>query len=169
MASSDELVTIDHFFSLADAELARAALEASGIDAVLDVAIHGGVRLQVRRGDAPLATAILTGEHLRAVEVENPEHSFIPQPTLACRRCSSEEVYPTQDRRKFYAQSLVFVICGIALLRLGEWLAAVAGLALPREVFNIAFLVVIAAPFVAALVTAISPRMRCRNCGLEWR
>jgi len=45
----------------------------------------------------------------------------------------------------------------------------VAGLALPHEVFNIAFLVIIAAPFVAALVTAISPKMRCRNCGLEWR
>jgi len=101
VTSDDELVTIDHFFSLADAELARAALETSGIDAVLDVAIHGGIRLQVRRGDAPLATAILTGEHLRAVEIEKPEDSFIPQRTLSCRRCASEEVYPAQDRQKF--------------------------------------------------------------------
>lgn len=180
MTSDDELVTIERFLFVGDAELARAALESSGIDAVLadenivrlswgDAVAHGGVRLQVRRRDAALATALLTAEHLRAEEIEEPEQSYLPERTEACRRCGSEEIYPAQEKRKFYAQSLVFVFAGIVLIRFAAWLASVVGVTLPRDVFNVALLVVVLAPFLAALITAISPRMRCRNCGLEWR
>ena len=77
--SDDDPVTIDRFIFLPDAEIARATLEAAGIDAVLigehttrmawaEAAAHGGVRLQVRRSDAEAAREILREEHVRSTD-----------------------------------------------------------------------------------------------------
>src|SRR6266850_903898 len=68
--SDDDLVTIDRFIFIAEAEVARATLDAAGIDAVLadenivrmawgEAQAHGGVRLQVRRSDAEAAAEVL--------------------------------------------------------------------------------------------------------------
>ena len=168
MPSDDDFVTIDHFFSVADAELARSALEASEIDAIVDALIHGGVRLQVRRSDAPLALAILTGEHLRAEEMERPsERSYLPARAAVCRRCGSEEIYRVQDRGRLFAQALVFVIAATALIPLADWVVTLAGVRVPHDFFRIAFAAAIGVPLIAAIVAMTSRKMRCRNCGLE--
>jgi hypothetical protein len=77
----EELVTVDRFLFLGDAALAKTTLDADGIDAVLsdeniarmswgEAAAHWGMRLQVRRSDAPLAMAMLTADDARSFDVE---------------------------------------------------------------------------------------------------
>src|SRR5206468_2223082 len=117
LPDDDELVTIDRFLSIADAEIARATLDAAGIDAVLvdenivrmswgDAQAHGGVRLQVRRSDAIEAGAVLRSEHLRALDaVVDPFESVLPvlETDEVCRRCGSEEIFPLESRAKTFA------------------------------------------------------------------
>lgn len=163
----DELVTIDHFLSVAHAELARGALEVSEIETMLDVGLHGDVRLQVRRGDAPLAMAILTGEHLRGVEAGDA-NEYQPSRIAACRRCGSEEVYRVQERHKGFAMAFVIVLLGFAIIPLVDWLLPLAGIAVPHDVMKIALAALIVIPMFVALGAMLSRKMRCRNCGLEW-
>ena len=168
VSSDDELVTIDHFLNVAHAELARGALEASDIETILDVGIHGDVRLQVQRRDAPLAAAILTGEHLRGEEMATPGDSYLPRRPVVCRRCGSEEVYRVQDRHKAFAMAFVIVLLGMMVIPLADWLLPLAGVGVPHDAMRIAFVALIVVPLFIALAAVLSRKVRCRNCGLEW-
>jgi Putative prokaryotic signal transducing protein len=167
-----DLVTIDRFTSSGPAAVARATLEAAGIDAFLadeiDAHSHGGVRLQVARDDVPTALDILREAHAAAEVIEFPREPLDPTDDY-CRRCGSEEVYPLVDRGRAYARALVLSIFGALLMQLLAWIARAADFALPRGAMNAAFLAVLAAPLLVAVAVNISPRMQCRNCRLEWR
>jgi len=179
--NSDDLVTIDRFLFIADAEIARATLEASGIDAVLvdenivrmswgDAQAHGGVRLQVRAEDAEEARMILKETDLSGAAAPSPPQSFDDlEPDETCRRCGSEEIFPAQSRTKSYARALVFMILGFVLLRLVSCGAAMAGGKIPPQFLNLGLLLVVMIPLFALAMTNILPKKRCRNCGLEWR
>lgn len=168
MTIDDELVTIDHFLNVAHAELARGALEASEIETILDVGLHGDVRLRVRRGDAPLAMAILTGEHLRGTEMATPSDSYLSQRPEVCRRCGSEEVYRVQDRHRAFAMAFVFVLIGFAVIPLADWLLPLVGVTVPHDAMKIAFVALFVVPLFVSLAMVLSRKVRCRNCGLEW-
>lgn len=177
---ADDLVTIEHFLFVSDAEIARATLEASGIDAALaDVNIsrmswanaqaHGGVRLQVRREDAEQAAAVLRGDHLRAVEVESEHPEMWDEPTEACRRCGSEEVYPAESRSRSYARIVAFGILAMMLIDLGGCATAFLGVRLPMSLVGSAYALLLVGSAGAVVFVSALPRKRCRNCGLEWR
>lgn len=170
----DDLVTVDRFLFVAEAELARARLEAAGIDAVLadenvvrlswgDAQAHGGVRLQVRRHDAEAAREVLddAGEDEPIVEDAEPHQE---RSAPRCRRCFSEEVYPVTNRVRVFAGALLASM--LFPLALG-----VAGIfvQISREMIAGMLALVLIAPPLAIVVSAVSGRKRCRKCGLEWR
>lgn len=179
--SSDDLVTIDRFLFIANAEIARATLEAAGIDAVLvdenivrmswgDAQAHGGVRLQVRAEDADEARTILEETDLSGAPAPSPAESFDDlEPDETCRRCGSEEIFLAESRAKSYARALLFMLLGFVLLRLASCGAAMAGGQVPRQFMNVGVLLVVMIPVVALAVSNMLPKKRCRNCGLEWR
>ena len=169
----DDLVTVDRFLFLAEAELARARLEAAGIDAVLadenvvrlswgDAQAHGGVRLQVRRSDAEEAREVLWSA---AAEPLLSEPSLPPAGSKdRCRRCFSEEIYPATNRiRVFAATLLASMLCPFALGAVNMFVQV------PRSVVGGMIAVVALAPFLAVFISSLTARKRCRNCGLEWR
>lgn len=169
-----DLITIDRFTRSDAAALARATLEAAGIDAFLtdeiDAHSTGGVRLQVARDDVPAALDVLREAH-EAEVIDFPQHELPPlEPTdVYCRRCGSEEVYPAVNRRRAYAQALVFSIFGVVLVQIAAWIAHVADWPLPRRAVDGAILLVLAAPLITAVLLGIAPRMECRNCRHGWR
>jgi hypothetical protein len=178
--AADDLVTIDRFIFIAEAEIARATLEAAGIDAVLtdenivrmswgDAQAHGGVRLQVRAEDAEEAQAILAETNLEAETTPSPQTFDDLEPGETCRRCGSEEIFPAESRSKTYARALVYMILGIVLLRLVACGAAMAGRAMPPHLTNVGLLLVVLIPVIALAFSNMLPKKRCRNCGLEWR
>jgi hypothetical protein len=177
--SGDELVTIDRFLYVGDAELARALLEASGVDAVLadenivrmawgDAQAHGGVRLQVRRSDAAEAMEILRDEQVRGVEIEDHRDYAAPR-SETCRRCGSEEVFPAESRAKAYTRAIVIMIAGFVFADLASLGSRVAGIHPPRQLFAAILLASVLSPFVVVITTAVVPRKRCRNCNAAWR
>lgn len=178
----NELVTIDRFLFLGDAALARAALDAAGIDAVLtdenvvrlswgEAAAHGGVRLQVRRSDAPLAIAMLTADEARSFDVEENAGDQTPSsnPADRCLRCGSEEVFPAESRARTYARGLVFCILGVMLVNLASCTAVLIHVKAPQHLLSGAYLAALVAPLVAAAGAAVLPRKHCRNCNAMWR
>ena len=179
--TDDELVTIDRFLLLSDAALAKARLDAEGIDAVLadenivrmswaDAAAHGGVRLQVRRRDAPFAIAALTADEFRSFDIE--DHDGDQTPTAAadrCRRCGSGEVYPAESRARTYARGLVFCIGGVMLVNLASCTTQLLHIPAPHQFFPAAYMLALAAPWIAAAGTIIRRRKVCRNCNASWR
>ena len=177
--AADDLVTIDRFLFISDAEIARATLEAAGIDAVLvdenivrmswgDAQAHGGVRLQVRAEDAEEAQAILAD--LSMAPAPSPAPAFDDlEAGETCRRCGSEEIFLARSRAKSYAGALVFMLCGFSLLRLASCGAAMAGVRMPPHFLTFTLILVLMTPFFAIAVSNILPKKRCRNCGLEWR
>jgi hypothetical protein len=179
--ADDDLVTIDRFLFIADAEIARATLEAAGIDAVLtdenivrmswgDAQAHGGVRLQVRAEDAEEAQSILSETPiLDGVAPPLPQSLDDLESDETCRRCGSEEIFLAESRSKTYARALVFMVLGLVLLRLAACGASMAGGGIPQQFTNIGFLLVVMIPVVALAITNMLPKKRCRNCGLEWR
>lgn len=165
---ANELVTIDRFLFVNDAELARATLEAYGIDAVLadenivrmswgDAQAHGGVRLQVRRADAPEAMTILRDEHARGVEVDHGD--VRPPRGETCRRCGSEEIFPIESRAKVFSRAVLLMLLGFFVARFAPHPQLAQGIILAS----------LLAPILAMLVASIAPRKRCRHCGAEWR
>ena len=180
---SDELVTIDRFLFLSDADIARATLEAAGIEAVLvdanavrmswsDAQAHGGVRLQVRRSDAIEASAILRSEAMRSSDItpDDFETAAIPMAVdETCRRCGSEEIFPAESRSKTLARIVVFTWLALILVDLGTCAAAAAHVTLPPRAAAAAYALAFLAAFVAFIALSASPKKRCRNCGLEWR
>ncbi|HEX7192788.1 MAG TPA: DUF2007 domain-containing protein [Thermoanaerobaculia bacterium] len=179
--ASDDLVTIDRFLFIANAEIARATLEAAGIDAVLadenivrmswgDAQAHGGVRLQVRAEDAEEARAVLAESDFSGAAAPSPPEDVTPlEPDETCRRCGSEEIFFAESRAKTYARALLFMILGFVLLRLASCGAAMADRQMPQKVMNVALLLVVLIPIVALALSNMLPKKRCRNCGLEWR
>jgi hypothetical protein len=165
--SGDDLVTLDSFVFLGEAELARATLEAAGIPAVLaddNVArlgsggahAHGGVRLRVRRRDVDEARDLLDS----AVEetAEEPSRELTPS-AGRCRRCFSDEVYPVSNRLRLYAGWLLtWVLFSTLVAGLRHYLVRPALLGL-----------VLLAPLVMLVAMLIPPKKKCRGCGLEWR
>src|SRR5512146_1180443 len=176
----DDLVTIEHFLFVSDAEIARAALEAAGIDAALadvnssrmswaNAQAHGGVRLQVRREDAEQAAAVLRGDHLRAVEVESEHAELFEDGSELCRRCGSEEVYPAESRSRSYARIIAFAILAMMLIDLAGCATTFIGVRLPSPLVGSAYALLLVGCAGAVVFVSALPRKRCRNCGLEWR
>ncbi|HKO55936.1 MAG TPA: DUF2007 domain-containing protein [Thermoanaerobaculia bacterium] len=165
--SEHDLVTIDSYVFLGEAELARATLEAAGIAAVLaddNVArlgsggahAHGGVRLRVQRRDLDEARAIL--DAAMEEDASDVPRELTPSEER-CRRCFSEEVYPVSNRLRIYAAWLL------------GWMLLSAVVAATRRFFATQALVtvVLLAP-IAILVAALIPsKKKCRSCGMEWR
>jgi hypothetical protein len=179
--NSDELVTIDRFIYIGAASIAKATLDAAGIDAVLvdenivrmswgEATAHGGVRLQVRRSDAPLAIAMLTAEDVRSFDLE--ENSGDQTPDMSsdrCRRCGSEEVYPAESKARTYARALVFSFLGVMFINLASCTALLMHLRAPQHLLSSAYIVALAAPVLAVIATMIAPAKTCRNCNARWR
>ena len=176
-----DLVTIDRFLLLSDASVAKATLDAAGIDAVLtdenivrmawsEAAAHGGVRLQVRRSDAPLAIAMLTADDIRSFDVEDNAGDQTPSSSTAdrCLRCGSGEVYPAESRARTYARGLVFCIGGVMLVNLASCTTLLLHVRAPHQFFPIAYMTALAAPLLVAAGTMIRQRRVCRNCDARW-
>lgn len=163
------LVTIDRFTNIGAATVARATLEAAGIDAFLadeiDSHAHGGIRLQVPREDMSSALDILRDAHVT--------RSLEPLPPLEageyCPRCTSEEIYLAVSRARAYARALILSMFGGIIVQFIVILTRMAGVTLPHRVINGAFLLVLAAPLITAVAINIAPRMTCRNCLHTWR
>lgn len=166
--AANELVTIDRFLFVNDAELARATLDAHGIDAVLadenivrmswgDAQAHGGVRLQVRRGDAAEAMEILRDTHSRGVELDHGDVS--PPRGERCLRCGSEEIFPAESRAKVFSRAVLLMCLGFFLSNFAPHPQLAQGIVLAA----------LLAPLLAMFVMVVAPRKRCRNCDAEWR
>lgn len=167
-----DLITIDRFTSIGAASIARATLEAAGIDAFLADEIesqaHGGIRLQVPREDISLALDVLRDAHVNASDTKAE-----PLPPLgpddSCRRCGSDKIYPAVPRARAFARALILSMFGGVLVQFIIGIARTAGVILPPRAVNGMFLLVLAAPLIAAIAINIAPRMVCRNCHHQWR
>jgi len=161
-----DLVTIDRFVFLADAEIARATLEAAGIDAVLieDRSKPENVRLQVHTDDVEAAREILSAR----VEMDD-EHAGMLDGDEQCRRCFSTEIYPAETRAKTYARIVVFG--GIVLVgtRLTTGALRMMGHQVSAQIDTGMFALFFIACIFAVLYATVAQPKRCRNCGLEWR
>lgn len=177
----DDLVTVDRFLSVADAEIARGTLEASGIDAVIVdenvarmdwgyVPAMGGIRVQVRRSDEPAARSVLRGDDAGDAEeaetAADDERRVMQLPPLTdeetCARCGSDQVFLAMSRGKVFAMSIVLCYAFALLLTVvAGWL----GFGAPLLLLVIAYTL----PFLAPIYLWLWPRKRCRNCNAEWR
>jgi|GEM_PF-2299694 len=168
-----DLVTIDRFTSIGAATVARATLEAAGIDAFLADEIesqaHGGVRLQVARQNIYSALDVLRDAHENIAEPGRLEPLPPLEPGEFCRRCGSDEVYPAVSRARAYARALILSMFAGILVQFAAIAARMAGITIPQRVLNGAFLLVLAAPLITAVAFNIAPRMICRNCHATWR
>jgi len=178
----NDLVTIDRFLILSDAALAKSALDAAGIESVLsdenvvrlswaEAAAQGGVRLQVRRSDAPIAIALLTADEVRSFDVEANagDQTPVTERVERCLRCGSEEVFLAESRARTYARSLVFCIGGIMLVNLASCTAVLMRVGAPQQVLSAAYLAALVAPLAAPAFASVLPRKHCRNCNAIWR
>jgi hypothetical protein len=150
---SDYLVTVASYWFHSDAILARNALEAAGIESVLDDvemavnyphAVHG-VKLRVRNVDAIRAGEVLDSECETVEEVGEADEPL--EDANVCPACGSAEIIRTP-------RILVFAI--IAATALGVGVAAGIG--------QIAFFAIVA----AAVALLIADRRRCAECGESW-
>jgi hypothetical protein len=162
-----DLVTLDRFVFLADAEVARATLEAAGIDAMLvndSSKPTEGVLLRVHADDVESAREVLSApmeielEELDALE--NEEH---------CPRCFSIEIYPAESRGRANARFAVIALAILAGLELSTAALRWMGHEVNATIVNVIGGLTIIAFFGAVLVYAAAGPKRCRNCGLEWR
>jgi ribosomal protein L40E len=167
-----DLVTIDRFTSIGAANVARATLEAAGIDAFLadeiDSHAHGGIRLQVPREEIATALDVLREAHANT-SVSRPEPLPPLEPGDFCRRCGSDEIYPAISRARAYARALILSMFGGVLVQFVVIVARTSGVDIPQRAINGMFLLALAAPLITALVINIAPRMICRNCNARWR
>lgn len=181
----DDLVTIDRFIFLADAEVAKSVLESNDIDVVLgsenavrmawgESQAHGGVKLQVRRADAELAREILAenvspahAEHAYRAEEDEDDSDT---PAEQCPRCRSEEIGPLVRPAKLFAKTIVLAWLGLIAINIGSCVAMMNG-ADPRHadtVMIVLYGAAILVPIIAVLAPAFGKK-RCRNCQHEWR
>jgi|ERR1041385_1426253 hypothetical protein len=167
-----DLITIDRFTSIGAATVARATLEAAGIDAFLadesDAHAHGGIRLQVPREDITNALDVLRDAHVNASDIK--AEALPPlEPGDFCRRCGSDEIYPAISRARAYARALILSMFGGVAVQMIVAATRSAGILIPQRAIGGAFLLVLAAPLITAVVINIAPRMICRNCHAQWR
>ncbi len=167
-----DLVTIDRFTSIGAANIARATLEAAGIDAFLadeiDSHAHGGIRLQVPREEITTALDVLRESHANT-SISRLEPLPPLEPGDFCRRCGSDEIYPAISRARAYARALILSMFGGVLVQFIVIVTRMGGVDIPQRAINGMFLLALAAPLVTALVINIAPRMICRNCHARWR
>ena len=167
-----DLVTIDRFTSIGAATIARATLEAAGIDAFLADEIeshaHGGIRLQVPREDISHALDVLRDAHVNASDTRGEPLPPL-EPDDFCRRCGSDEIYPAVPRAQVFARAFILSGFGSIAVRIAADLARTAGMLIPERVEIGVFLLVLTAPVITAVVVNIAPRMICRNCHAQWR
>ena len=156
MSEDRDLATVATFWNVADAETAKNALDAAGIDSFVQdehtvdwltaVAIKG-VRLRVRAADFMRASEILETPAAPAGEVEPPEEERPPSANT-CPACGSADVRP---RRHVLALALITVLAiayGFAFdeLEAAFWLIAAA-----------------------AIFAFIGGVWTCSECGESWR
>lgn len=158
-----QLKVIARYSFLQEAENARTVLAGEGISSVLTnegvlrsdwVNPHssGGIRLEVREGDAERAREILTvvadgfdlGE-IATIDVERPPAA----PPSACTRCGSDD-FRRMPRFRILLLILVVLTGFVAIGGRNLWpVMALSGLA-------------------AVVIFGFLGRMRCRACGLMW-
>lgn len=151
------LVTITTFNHVHEAELARMALEAEGIRAVVLDRFTGdrffenaprGVRLQVAEEDVDDADAVLnrlTG--VAEAEFVAPSDEEPWEPPETCPNCGAPDV---ARRQKWVAFAIVA--------------AFVFAITYMEDVTLIGFFIVAA----SAIFILVAPRWRCRQCGQTW-
>lgn len=162
-----DLVTVDRFVFAAEAEMARATLEAAGIDSVLvqdSSKPTEPVILRVHEDDLDAAREVLQFDaEIEADDVpalENEEH---------CRRCFSIEIYPAESRGKTFARIWIYAALAMLAVRLAMWAEHLRGHDLSNRVDSIAFALISIFACFALLYATVAPKKHCRNCGLEWR
>lgn len=149
---SDFLVTVASYWAQSDAALAQSALQAAGIDCVLDDANMAasyptavrGVKLRVRNTDALRANAVLESECRSLEEIGEADE---PAGDGTCPACGSADVAPNQ-------RAALFAVIAILIL----------GISMAVNVSEVAFYCIAA----AAVLFLISDRQRCAECGETW-
>jgi hypothetical protein len=150
---SDFLVTVASYWFLSDAVLAQNALDAAGIDSVLDdenmatnyTAAVRGVKLRVRNIDAIRAGEVLESQCESLGEIEEADEPRVEPES--CPACGS-----TDNTRN--SRLPLFGIIAVLALSIGFAL----------NISEAAFFGVLA----AAVLLLISDRNRCSECGETW-
>jgi DNA-directed RNA polymerase subunit M/transcription elongation factor TFIIS len=112
------MVVLQRFRDVLDAEAARGALAAAGIESVLAdenvVGVAwtysnaiGGIRLMVPEAQADEARELLGGDH--ASDLAHATGTT-PEPALRCPKCSSADVYFETGRRRTAAFMLLMFL-----------------------------------------------------------
>jgi hypothetical protein len=151
------LVTIITFNHVHQAELARTALEAEGIQAIvldrftgdrLFGNAPGGVRLQVEESDVDAADAVLNRmAGVAGAEEATPSDEEPWQPPQTCPSCGAPDV---ARRQKWVA---FFIVA-----------AFVSAISYMQEATLLGFFIVVA----ASVVALVAASWRCRACGYTW-
>jgi len=147
------LVTVSTYQHLQDAEMARLALQAEGIDAVVvdphaTLLLHNVVRVQVMEDDLDAADKVLNRMHgVETAEDVRPSDVEPAQPPQLCDQCGSPDIARRQ-------KAVAFFVVASFVLAIG-W---TQGQTLP------AFFIVGA----LAIWTIVAASWRCRNCGHTW-
>jgi len=150
---SDFLVTVASYWFLSDAVVAQNALDAAGIDSVLDdenmatnyTAAVRGVKLRVRNIDAIRAGEVLESQCESLDEIEEADEPRVEPES--CPACGS-----TDNTRN--SRLPLFGIIAVLALSIGFAL----------NISEAAFFGVLA----AAVLLLISDRNRCSECGETW-
>ena len=154
-----ELVIASRFSTVGEAESARSALDAAGIDVVLadDEIVGldwrysnavGGVKVLVRDEEWEESTAILSTAAVGVADDDAVDAAAEEvEEAIGCPACGSGEVSRIPRLRLFLF--FAFVVCGV-------------GFAIHQPDLAIAGVVVV------ALITAAAPSHRCPVCGERW-
>jgi predicted RNA-binding Zn-ribbon protein involved in translation (DUF1610 family) len=154
----DAPVIVARFGTVAQAELARSALDAAGIDAeVTDEEVVtmnwlysnavGGVRLLVAAEDQAEAIDVLTNAALPDGAAVAPSVAEEPPLVIACPACGSTDFSRIPRLRLFLFFTVVLYGLGLAIHQQEMALAGIAA---------------------AALITAVIPSALCNACGEKW-
>lgn len=152
---------VARYMTLGEAEAARSALDAAGIDCHVGdenmIAVDwmysnaiGGVKLLVRDEDLDAAAEVLASEAEEApaaAEAIEPEAVVHDETAMQCPSCGSADIQHIPRLLLFCAFSVIALGLGVAIGQPAVILAAV-----------LAF----------GLIALVSPSHRCRNCGERW-
>jgi predicted RNA-binding Zn-ribbon protein involved in translation (DUF1610 family) len=140
---SEALVTIASYWFLSDAMVAQNALEAAGIESVLDD--QNRVKLRVRQTDALRAGAVLETACASLEEIGEADEDRDGEDV--CPACGSVEVVRNSRALLFATIAALFLGIGIAI---GASEAAFFG------------------ALAAGVLLLISDRHKCAECGETW-
>jgi hypothetical protein len=152
---SDRLVTVSRYSHTHEAQIARSALQAAGIDAIVvgehTAALEQGpsdLRLQVREDDAEAADAVLNEMHgVAHAEYIRPSDAEEAAPPARCERCGSPDV---RRINRIVVFGAVAALVAIVFAYIGQTLSA--------------FYLII----VVGIFLLVSARWQCRHCGYRW-